>query len=91
MFCAKSPERAGNADRGQIFRNRTIDFSLTNTPGLVEFGRFDNTGGMFTVAPGFNAVLIQDKLELGAVCETPIWSQRNFNFNSLLVKMILRF
>jgi hypothetical protein len=46
---------------------------------------------MFTVAPGFNAVLVQDRLEVGAVYETPIWSQHNFNFNSLLVKMIVRF
>jgi hypothetical protein len=43
------------------------------------------------VAPGFNAVLIRDKLELGAVYETPIWSQRDLHSNSLLVKMILRF
>ncbi len=71
--------------------NHTVDFTLTNAPGLIEFGRFDGTGGMFTVAPGFNAVLIQDRLEVGAIYETPIWSQRNFNFNSLLVKMIIRF
>ena len=30
-------------------------------------------------------------LELGAVYQTPIWSRRDFNFNSLLVKMIIRF
>ncbi len=71
--------------------SKTIDFTLTNAPGLIEFGRFDNTGGSFTVAPGFNAVLVQDRLEVGAVYETPIWSHSGFNFNSVLVKMIVRF
>jgi len=71
--------------------NKTLDFTPDFAPGLIEIGRFDGTGGMFTVAPGFNAVLVQDRLEVGAIYETPIWSQHNFNFNSLLVKMIIRF
>ena len=58
---------------------------------MIEFDRFDGTGGIFSIAPGFNAVLVQDKLEVGAVYETPLWSRHNFNYNSLLVKMILRF
>jgi hypothetical protein len=71
--------------------NRTLDFTPDFAPGLIEIDRFDGAGGIFTVAPGFNAVLVQDRLEVGAVYETPIWSQHNFNFNSLLVKMIVRF
>jgi hypothetical protein len=71
--------------------NTTLNFTRDFAPGLIELGQFDATGGNFTVAPGFNAVLVQDRLELGAIYETPIWSQRGFNFNSLLVKMIVRF
>ena len=46
---------------------------------------------MITVAPGFNAVLIPNKLEFGAVYQTPIASEHNFRFNQILVKMILRY
>jgi hypothetical protein len=71
--------------------NTTLDFRRDFAPGLIEIDRFDGVGGLFTVAPGFNAVLVQDRLELGAVYQTPVWSRRDFNFNSLLVKMIVRF
>ena len=71
--------------------NKTLNFTPAFAPGLIEIDRFDGVGGIFSVAPGFNAVLVQDRLELGAVYETPIWSKHDFNFNSLLVKMIIRF
>jgi hypothetical protein len=71
--------------------NTTLNFSRDFAPGLIEIDRFNGVGGLFTVAPGFNAVLVQDRLEIGAVYQTPIWSRRDFNFNSLLVKMIWRF
>ena len=44
-----------------------------------------------TLAVGANAVLIRDRLELGAVYTTPLATQRNFDFNGLLVKMVIRF
>jgi hypothetical protein len=71
--------------------NKTINFTPDFAPGLIEIDRFDGTGGIFAVSPGFNAVLVQDKLEVGAVYSTPIWSRHDFNFNSMLVKMIIRF
>jgi hypothetical protein len=36
-------------------------------------------------------VLVRDKLELGAVYSTPLATQREFNFNGLLVRMNLKF
>jgi hypothetical protein len=71
--------------------NKTFDFRPDFFPGLIEIDRFDGTGGIFAVSPGFNAVLVQDRLEVGAVYSTPIWSRHDFNFNSMLVKMIIRF
>jgi hypothetical protein len=68
-----------------------VDLNLAERPGFIEFGRFDNTSSMVTVAPGVNTVLVQNHLELGAIYETPIWSQHNFNFNQVLVKVILRY
>jgi hypothetical protein len=52
---------------------------------------FSANGSIITVAPGFNAVLIPDKVELGAVYQTPIASENHLHFNSFLVKMVLRF
>jgi hypothetical protein len=52
---------------------------------------FTANGSILTVAPGVNTVLIQDKLELGAVYQTPIASEHHIHFNSFLVKMVLRY
>jgi len=52
---------------------------------------FTADGSLVTVAPGVNAVIIQDKLELGAVYQTPIYSENHIHFNSFLVKMVIRF
>jgi len=71
--------------------NKTINFTRDFAPGLIEIDRFDNTGGIFAVSPGFNAVLVQDRLEVGAVYSTAIWARHGFNFNSMLAKMIIRF
>jgi hypothetical protein len=71
--------------------NKTINFTPDFAPGLIEIDRFDGTGGIFAVSPGFTAVLIPEKLDVGAVYSTPIWSRHDFNFNSLLVKMNIRF
>jgi hypothetical protein len=43
------------------------------------------------MAAGANAVLIPERLEVGAVYTTSIATQRDFNVNGLLVKMVLRY
>jgi hypothetical protein len=40
---------------------------------------------------GLNAVIIKDKLEIGAVYQTPIASENHVHFNSFLVKVLIRF
>jgi hypothetical protein len=40
---------------------------------------------------GANAVLIPNKLEIGAIYSRPITSQDWFNVNAILVKMVYRY
>jgi hypothetical protein len=35
--------------------------------------------------------VVRDRLEFGAIYGTPLASQKDFNFNSLVVKMVLRY
>jgi hypothetical protein len=73
------------------YHETAVDLSLNTRRGFFDFGTFEATGNILTVAPGVNAVLIPNKLEIGAVYITPIASQGHFDFNGLLVKMILRY
>jgi hypothetical protein len=59
--------------------------------GFIDFGMVNATGALLTVAPGFNAVLVQDRLEVGMVYQTPIASEHNLHFQEVLMKMIIRF
>ncbi len=59
--------------------------------GFLDFGNFESSGNILTLAAGANAVLVRDRLELGAVYSTPLATQRNFDFNGLLVKMVVRY
>jgi hypothetical protein len=69
----------------------SFDRNLRERIGFINFDRFDNAGSYITVAPGVNAVLIRDRLEFGGIYETPIWSEHGLHFNTLLLKMVLRF
>jgi hypothetical protein len=44
-----------------------------------------------TLAVGANLVLIRDRLEFGAAYAKPLATQRGFDFNGLLAKMVLRY
>jgi hypothetical protein len=68
-----------------------VDLNLPFRRDLFELDSFTASGNIVTVAPGFNAVIVQDKLEIGAVYETPIASQNNFHFNAVLVKVVFRY
>jgi len=59
--------------------------------GFFDFGSFETDGTMVTLAVGANAVLVQNRLEFGAVYTTPITAPRDIDFNGLVMKMILRF
>jgi hypothetical protein len=68
-----------------------VDFGLPAARGFVDFNNFESTGNILTLAAGANAVLVPERLEIGAVYTTSIATQRNFDFNGLLVKMVLRY
>jgi hypothetical protein len=73
------------------YHTTTVNLSKTFPRGFVDLGTFSSQGNIFVVSTGINAVLIHDRLEIGAVYGTPIVSQHNFNFDAVLVKMVIRF
>lgn len=74
-----------------LSRNPPERPALDTIRGFTNLGRFDQAGGILTIAPGVNAVIIQNRLEIGAVYETPLYSEKDLWFHSMLVKMILRY
>ena len=74
-----------------IYHTEAVDFDLPTRRGFADFGNFASSGNIVTLAAGANAVLVRDRLELGAVYTTVLASQRNFDLNGLLVKLTLRF
>ena len=74
---------------GQITKGRS--FGLSTRRGFIDFGNFEAQGNIVSLAAGANAVLIPERLELGAAYTTVIASQRDFDANGLIVKMTLRY
>lgn len=73
------------------FLRSDVDITLPSRGGFIDFGNFTSTGDIVTLAVGANAVLVRNKLELGAVYLTPLHTERNFDFNGLIVKMVYRY
>jgi hypothetical protein len=74
------------------YNDKRVDISnLSNRLGFFDFGTFQATGNIVTMAPGFNAVIIPEKVEFGAVYLTVLGSQRHFDMNGLLLKLTLRY
>jgi hypothetical protein len=73
-----------------LVRSREVGVN-TFPRGFIDLGTFETEGRVFAVSPGFNMVLIQDRLELGAVYSTPMNTKRDFHFNTMLVKMVVRY
>jgi hypothetical protein len=61
------------------------------TGGFFDFGNFTGTGNILIMSVGFDAVLIQNKLETGIVYNTSLAAQHDFDVNGLLVKVVLRY
>lgn len=59
--------------------------------GFFEMNNFEAAGNILTMAVGANAVLIPEKLEFGAVYSTSLATQRDFNVNGLIVKLVYRY
>jgi hypothetical protein len=68
-----------------------IDLTRPTRRGFIDFATVNATGDILTIAPGFNAVLVQDRLEVGVVYQTPIASEHHLHYNEVLMKMIIRF
>jgi hypothetical protein len=73
------------------YHEKSTSFGLDTRLGLIDFGNFESQGNLVSVAVGANAVLIPERLEIGAVYTTVIASQHNFEANGLLVKVMLRY
>lgn len=70
---------------------KSVDVDLQTERGFFDLGGFTSSGNIVTLAVGVNLVLVRDRREFGAVYATPLATQRGFDFNGLLAKMVLRF
>lgn len=73
------------------YHTSSVDAELVTHRGFIDSGNFTSSGNILTLAVGANAVLVRERLEVGAVYSTPLATQRNFDFNGLLVKMLIRY
>jgi hypothetical protein len=74
-----------------IYHQNSVDFGLTTRRGFIDLSGFESTGNIVTLAAGANAVIVPERLEIGAVYTTVIASQRDFEANGLIVKMTIRY
>jgi hypothetical protein len=58
---------------------------------LIDFDNFEATGSILTMSVGADAVLVKERLEIGAAVYTAVLAApHDFGANALLVKMMLR-
>jgi hypothetical protein len=74
-----------------IYHVTSVGLDLPARRGFFDLNNFEASGNIVSLAAGANAVLIRDRLEFGAVYTTSLATQRDFNFNGLLVKMVYRY
>jgi hypothetical protein len=74
-----------------VSHTTSVAFGRITRLGFTGFGDFETEGNLVSLAAGANAVLVSERLEIGAVSSTVIASQHNFDVNGLLVKMTLRY
>jgi hypothetical protein len=67
------------------------DVDLRTRRGYADLGNFEALGTVVTMAVGANAVLIREKLEVGAVYTSVIGGSTGASINGLLVKMTMRY
>lgn len=74
-----------------IYHQSSVDLDLPTRFGFVDLGTFSSSGNLVSLAVGGNAVIVPNKVELGAVYLCPLATQRNFDFDGVLVKMVFRY
>lgn len=67
------------------------NLSLPTREGFIDFGDFSSTGNSVYMAAGANAVIVPERLEIGAVYTTNLAGQFNVNMNVMLIKMTIRY
>jgi hypothetical protein len=70
---------------------RSVDFGLDTRRGFIDFGDFEATGNVVTLAAGANAVIVPEHLEFGLVYTTTIATQRDLEANGIIAKMTIRY
>jgi hypothetical protein len=70
------------------YHTTSASIDLPARRGFFNFGNFESSGNILTMAVGANAVLVPQKLECGAVYLTSLATQRDFSVNGLLVKVV---
>jgi hypothetical protein len=73
------------------YHTTTVPLDLPTRIGFIDMGNFTSTGTLVAMAVGANAVLIPSKLEFGGAYTTSLGAAHGFDFNGLLVKMVIRF
>ena len=73
------------------YHTTTVNVDLPTKFGFIDTGSYSSSGNLVMFAAGANAVIVRNKLEFGAVYSTLIASQRDFNVNAVLVKMVYRY
>jgi hypothetical protein len=71
------------------YHTTSIDFSRRIDRGFFDLGPFDASGNIVVLSVGANTVIVQDRVELGAVYNRSVATQRDFGLDGVLVKLIL--
>lgn len=74
-----------------VAQTKTVDLEVTTSRGYLNFGSFTFSGNLVSLAAGVNAVIIPNRLELGGVYTTKLYSDSNLEFNGFLLRMTLRY
>jgi hypothetical protein len=74
-----------------VYHATSVDFGLPTRRGFLDFDNFESEGNVLSLAAGLNAVLVRERLEVGAVYTRTLATQHGFEANGLLVKMVLRY
>ena len=73
------------------YHTRSVDFDLPTRQGFFNFGNYESSGNMLAMGVGANAVLIRDRLEYGMLYSRSLATQRDFSFDGLIAKMVIRY
>jgi hypothetical protein len=73
------------------YHESSVNVAFDTPQGFFNFGTFEGSGNILAMAVGFNAVLSPEKVEAGIAYTTSLATQRDFDFDGLIVKMIFRY